>query len=141
MSIIKIFLPILVAIWLAFLALLSFTVENFVIAWAGQMVCSLLIGGVLVVLFSNAISVRRIYAILIYIFIGIFIPPKILFENFDFFNDLSKAISFGWDAFFRALVADLFGISFRVVFSVIILWFFSFLISKISTIEKSKNNL
>ena len=83
MSIIKIFLPILVAIWLAFLALLSFTVENFVIAWAGQMVCSLLIGGVLVVLFSNAISVRRIYAILIYIFIGIFIPPKILFENFD----------------------------------------------------------
>ena len=141
MSIIKIFLPILVAIWLAFLALLSFTVENFVIAWAGQMVCSLLIGGVLVVLFSNAISVRRIYAILIYILIGIFIPPKILFENFDFFNDLSKAISFGWDAFFRALVADLFGISFRVVFSVIILWFFSFLISKISTIEKSKNNL
>ena len=141
MSIIKIFLPILVAIWLAFLALLSFTVENFVIAWAGQMVCSLLIGGVLVVLFSNAISVRRIYAILIYIFIGIFIPPKILLENFDFFNDLSKAISFGWDAFFRALVADLFGISFRVVFSVIILWFFSFLISKISTIEKSKNNL
>ena len=136
MSIIKIFLPILVAIWLAFLALLSFTVENFVIAWAGQMVCSLLIGGVLVVLFSNAISVRRIYAILIYIFIGIFIPPKILF-----LNHLSKAISFGWDAFFRALVADLFGISFRVVFSVIILWFFSFLISKISTIEKSKNNL
>ena len=120
----RLFITLTALLWIVSISIMSFTTSKyFSIAWMLQIIFSLSIGAIIVLIYINK-KINKILAMLIYILVGTFITPKIIFQEILEIEIYSSFFSFkntGFFAFIKILVFDSLSILIRSFISFVLI--------------------